>query len=260
MTQQQQPRRVSATASVDFDKVLHTYDNGWADGTVYGELVPGAEDALRALLEHHAVVVHTTRDVHQVGRWLAERTAFAYATDTGSGGNFPFWNIADTILISNRKWAARFYIDDRAVHFAGDWGRALAAAAELTDAPIQIPQAAPPHWPVSMATVAQWPTYPPELAVLARQRARLAAYEEWDRRWREGVIAPPSEHCAALVDAALAVIGIDDGTPPPRQSPQQSAQQCAQVPAPAGPSSPSPAAAESAPGDEGGPGPAAPEE
>lgn len=62
------------TIAIDFDGVLHTYDRGWADGTIYGDFTPGAIEALVSLMRDYAVFIHTTRNPHQVARWIEDRT------------------------------------------------------------------------------------------------------------------------------------------------------------------------------------------
>ncbi|RKN61853.1 hypothetical protein D7231_31770 [Streptomyces klenkii] len=117
---------------MDFDGVLHSYERGWHDGTIYGDWVPGAAPALRALMERYAVAIHTTRDAGQVAAWLAER-GFPVRTDDSER---TFWDERGVLLITNRKVAAVAYIDDRAVRFE-TWPDALRAVgvepAQLTN-------------------------------------------------------------------------------------------------------------------------------
>lgn len=113
--------REVSTVAVDFDGVLHTYERGWADGTIYGDWVPGSEDALRALMQRYAVAIVTTRGISQVATWLRER---GFPVRVGHDG--PFWREQGVLLITNRKVTAVAYIDDRAVTFT-DWPAALDA-------------------------------------------------------------------------------------------------------------------------------------
>jgi hypothetical protein len=115
-----------ATVAVDFDGVIHSYDKGWQDGSIYGELVPGALEALRSLMERYAVFVHTTRDPYQIEGWLAER-GVPCVIDNGSGEP-EFWNDMGVVLVTRRKYPAIAYIDDRALHFV-NWAQALATLA-----------------------------------------------------------------------------------------------------------------------------------
>ena len=108
------------TLACDFDGVIHQYSKGWHDGTIYDPPMPGALDGLRALMEHHAVFIHTTRDLEQVAEWLTRRGFICCTEHHG-----PFWNLRGTLLVTNRKLAATAYLDDRAVRFT-TWDQALA--------------------------------------------------------------------------------------------------------------------------------------
>lgn len=105
--------------AVDFDGVVHAYSRGWYDGTAYDEPMPGAIEGLRALMEKHAVFVHTSRNVHQVAEWLT-RHGFETTTFTPP----KFWNERGRLLVTNWKVPATAYLDDRAVRFTS-WASAL---------------------------------------------------------------------------------------------------------------------------------------
>lgn len=141
------------TVAVDFDGVIHAYRAGWRDGTIYDELVPGAREALDALMLVHAVYIHTSREPEQVMPWL-EGHGFDVTIDercdrcTGTGGfaqedadgrtthvEMPcqdcqgsglltFWTMRGQLLVTNRKLPAMAYIDDRAVRFR-NWAQTL---------------------------------------------------------------------------------------------------------------------------------------
>lgn len=119
------------TIAVDFDGVLHSYDNGWADGTIYGDWLPGAVTALSQLMQQHAVFIHTTRNPRQVARWIERQSGYGIECTTRLprtwwGRRKPFWNQQGVLLVTDRKLAAVAYIDDRAVRFV-NWPDALTA-------------------------------------------------------------------------------------------------------------------------------------
>jgi hypothetical protein len=49
-------------AAVDFDGVLHSFELGWYDGTIYGTMLPGAMDGLQELWDHNVgIIIFTCR-------------------------------------------------------------------------------------------------------------------------------------------------------------------------------------------------------
>jgi hypothetical protein len=122
------------TVAVDFDGVIHRYSRGWQDGTIYDEPVEGAFETLRALMATHAVFIHTTRDPHQVCRWLYDHAVNIQTTcRLPDQQTHEFWNETGVILVTNRKLPAVAYIDDRGIRFTS-WDQALADLARFTDA------------------------------------------------------------------------------------------------------------------------------
>lgn len=114
---------MTQTVAVDFDGVIHSYDKGWQDGTIYGVPLPGSLEALDALLGKYAVFVHTTRDPYQVEDWLAGHGVNC-VIDNGDGEP-EFWNGRGVVLVTRRKYPAVAYIDDRGIRFE-NWPQALA--------------------------------------------------------------------------------------------------------------------------------------
>lgn len=113
------------TVAVDFDGVLHSYEKGWHDGTIYGDWIPGAVVALTQLTQQFAVFVHTTRNAREVARWIERMSGYGFECTTRvprSG----FWNEQGLLLVTNQKLPAVAYIDDRAVRFV-NWPDALSA-------------------------------------------------------------------------------------------------------------------------------------
>lgn len=89
------------TIAVDFDGVIHTYDRGWQDGEIYGELVPGTQRALALLAQRFRLVVFTARyDLDAVRDWLKQKHIDHFFKD-----------------VTNKKPAAYAYLDDRAIRF-----------------------------------------------------------------------------------------------------------------------------------------------
>lgn len=117
---------MAQTIAVDFDRVLHTYERGWADGLIYGELMPGALPALVTLMLRYAVYVHTTRSPRQVAAWIEEKSGRSIECVTWPWWHRgKFWNRQGVLLVSNRKLPALAYVDDRAVRFES-WDQAMA--------------------------------------------------------------------------------------------------------------------------------------
>lgn len=122
------------TLAIDFDGVIHTYDRGWADGTIYGDWKPNAMAGLLTLMDRDAVFIHTTRPARQVARWI-ERTS-GHIIDcttrqprTWYGRRKPFWNTRGLLLITDRKLPATVYVDDRAHRFE-TWAKTMVALGE----------------------------------------------------------------------------------------------------------------------------------
>lgn len=110
------------TICVDFDGVIHSYEHGWGDGSIYGDPIDGALEGLQTLLGHYAVVIFTSRDVDQVKKWMWERMQLSCATDHFK---VQFWNEYGVILVTNRKLPALAYIDDRGIRFV-NWFQTIA--------------------------------------------------------------------------------------------------------------------------------------
>jgi hypothetical protein len=121
------------TIAVDFDGVIHSYERGWADGSIYGDFLPGAMAGLLQLMDRDAVFVHTTRNPGQVSRWIERTSGYAIECTTRIH-TLPwrrtFWNTRGLLLVTRRKLPAVAYIDDRAFRFI-DWEQTLAELATI---------------------------------------------------------------------------------------------------------------------------------
>ncbi|MBQ6357483.1 MAG: hypothetical protein IJI97_00805 [Clostridia bacterium] len=108
--------------AVDFDGVIHSYDRGWHDGSIYGDWLPGAPAGVRYLMSMYPVFILTSRNPKQVARWIEKTSRLQCVT------RFPrrkrFWDRQDVLLVTDRKLPAFAYLDDRAVLFT-DWNSIL---------------------------------------------------------------------------------------------------------------------------------------
>lgn len=116
------------TIAVDFDGVVHRYAKGWQDGELYDIPMPGAFEAITELLKSYCIFIHTSRDPLQVIKWFREHGAPFEVTTMYSSS--PFWDTPDIVGVSQKKFPAVLYIDDRALRFTS-WEHALEQTARL---------------------------------------------------------------------------------------------------------------------------------
>lgn len=110
------------TIAVDFDGVIHRYGHGWGTGAIYDKPLEGAFEALDLLMSKDAVFVHTARRPASVARWIEQTTYYTiecttWLPRTWYGRRKRFWNQRGILLVTDRKYPATDYIDDRAVRF-----------------------------------------------------------------------------------------------------------------------------------------------
>lgn len=135
------------TIAVDFDGVIHSYERGWDDGTIYGDFLPNAMPALLTLLNRDAVFIHTTRNPRHVARWIERNSGHTidcttHLPRTWYGRRTPFWNTRGLLLVTDRKLPATVYIDDRAHRF-DDWSAVMVALGEPAECWPTTPGTAP---------------------------------------------------------------------------------------------------------------------
>ncbi|MFJ2781533.1 hypothetical protein [Kitasatospora sp. NPDC087315] len=118
----------SQAVGLDLDGTL-AQDHGWQGGRI-GLPQPGAMDALRLLARHRAVFVYTARPrpwLPEVADWITWYSGIAAFVDPSP--DRAYWTTRGPVLVTSTKLGAACYIDDRAVHHAGDWDDTLAAVA-----------------------------------------------------------------------------------------------------------------------------------
>ena len=105
--------RLMRTYAIDFDGVIHTYD-GWRDGTIYGEPMPGGFRGLKRLLRFGCVYILSTRDRGQIVEWMHTRGDIPCQA---LPNNATRWRTPGVIGVTNEKLLCTHIIDDRAVRF-----------------------------------------------------------------------------------------------------------------------------------------------
>jgi hypothetical protein len=103
------------TICVDFDGVIHSYERGWSDGSIYGSVTPGFFEWLGSVLQAgFDVVVYSSRSKDEAGivamkNWLNQQARGAEK------------KLVEMLQFANEKPPAFVTIDDRAIQFRGSW-------------------------------------------------------------------------------------------------------------------------------------------
>lgn len=108
------------TICVDFDGVIHSYEKGWQNGVIYGEVVPGFFEWVERVRDQFKLVIYSSRSkddegVTAMGVWLHQQRN-KWIKAGGQRSNEPL-----SIEFAHEKPAAFLTIDDRAIQFKGDW-------------------------------------------------------------------------------------------------------------------------------------------
>jgi hypothetical protein len=109
----------SNNISIDFDGVIHDH-HGVGDGTITGDILPGAKEALQTLSKRYRIVIFTAKakpdrplvngqnGIELVWEWLKKHDVAQYVDS-----------------ITSEKPRAVCYIDDKAIRFES-WEQTLA--------------------------------------------------------------------------------------------------------------------------------------
>ena len=113
---------------VDFDGVIHSYDKGWQDGEIYGNVVSGFFEWYYKIRDSFEVVIYSSRSknddgIYAMKTWMDKQHG-QWSVDNGGARNEIF---SVNLQFANEKPPAYLTIDDRAIRFNGDW-----QASELT--------------------------------------------------------------------------------------------------------------------------------
>lgn len=104
------------TIAIDLDGTLLKHWEGTFDTHKFGEVLPGAKEALKEMKElGYFLIIHTCRtDEEAVAKYLKEKKI-----------PFDAININPNAPEFDKKPVADIYIDDRAINFSGNWRKAL---------------------------------------------------------------------------------------------------------------------------------------
>jgi hypothetical protein len=109
----------SKNVCIDFDGVIHNDDKGFKDGTIYGNIIPGASEAIKLLAQKYNIIIFTAKakqdrplinnknGIELVKEWLEKNDLYQYVKE-----------------ITSEKPRALVYIDDKAIRFT-DWESTL---------------------------------------------------------------------------------------------------------------------------------------
>jgi hypothetical protein len=109
----------SNTIAIDFDGVIHSFELGFHDGTIYGTPLPGSIDNIKRLSEKFKLVIYTAKaksdrplingktGTELVWEWLEKYKINLYISE-----------------VTSEKPRALCYIDDKAIRFI-DWDQTM---------------------------------------------------------------------------------------------------------------------------------------
>lgn len=107
---------------MDFDNTIANHDGPFRSG-YFGELIPGAVDALTNLKRMgYKIIIWTVRDDSVELREFLDSNNIPY-----DRVNTPYHRFTQS-----PKVYADLYIDDRSLHFDGDWEKVVAKVTGLT--------------------------------------------------------------------------------------------------------------------------------
>ncbi len=117
----------SNTIAIDFDGVIHSFEFGFHDGTIYGTPIQGSVEAIQRLAKKYTLVIYTAKakkdrplingktGTELVWEWLKKYNLAQYITD-----------------ITAEKPRCICYIDDKAIQFV-NWNQALNDLSKFTN-------------------------------------------------------------------------------------------------------------------------------
>lgn len=117
--QYQVNKEESSVIAIDFDGVIHSFEDGFGDGTIYGTLVEGAKEAIIELSKKYKIVIYTAKakkdrplingktGIELVQEWLDKNNLGSYIYE-----------------ITAEKPRCICYVDDKCIRFE-NWSQVM---------------------------------------------------------------------------------------------------------------------------------------
>ena len=100
------------TVCLDFDGVIHSYQSGWQGEAIIADPpIHGVDKAIKQLRKDYRVVVFSARSKSEEGRHAIEQWLAKHRIEVDE--------------VCENKPPAFVYVDDRAIHFGGDWMKTI---------------------------------------------------------------------------------------------------------------------------------------
>jgi len=115
------------TIAIDFDGVIHSFELGFHDGTIYGTPIEGSIEAIKKIAKKYTIVIYTAKakkdrplingktGTELIWEWLRKYQLDSYIKD-----------------ITAEKPRCICYVDDKAVQFI-NWNQALIDLSTFTN-------------------------------------------------------------------------------------------------------------------------------
>ena len=115
------------TIAIDFDGVIHSFELGFHDGTIYGTPIEGSIEAIKKIAKKYTIVIYTAKakkdrplingktGTELIWEWLRKYQLDSYIKD-----------------ITAEKPRCICYVDDKAVQFK-NWNQALIDLSTFTN-------------------------------------------------------------------------------------------------------------------------------
>ena len=115
------------TIAIDFDGVIHSFELGFHDGTIYGTPIKGSIEAIKQIAKKYTIVIYTAKakkdrplvngktGTELVWEWLERYELDSYIKD-----------------VTAEKPRCICYIDDKAIQFI-NWNQALVDLSTFTN-------------------------------------------------------------------------------------------------------------------------------
>ena len=106
---------------IDFDGCIHSYERGWQNGEIYGEVVPGFFEWVERVRDDFKLVIYSSRSKTNDGVIAMSVWLHAKRNEWIKNGGLRDLVKPLEFEFAHEKPSAWITIDDRAIQFKGDW-------------------------------------------------------------------------------------------------------------------------------------------